>query len=70
VVAHGDGPMSDDEVDEMIRTAIYLHLDDKHLVPALEWLDERVAVYDACKNLTLLRGPRPSMRMVKPTQAN
>jgi len=47
--------MSDDEVDEMIRTAIYLQLDDEHRVLALEWLDERVAVYDAHKDLTLLR---------------
>jgi hypothetical protein len=46
--------MSDDEVDEMIRTAIYRHLDDEHRVLALEWLDERVAVYDAHKDLTSL----------------
>lgn len=39
----------------MIRTAIYLQLDDEHRVLALEWLDERVAVYDAHKGLTLLR---------------
>jgi hypothetical protein len=50
--------MLDDEIDEMIRTAIYLHLDDEHLVPALEWLDERVAVYAACKDLTLIRGTK------------
>jgi hypothetical protein len=48
-------PMSDDEIDEMIRTAIYLHLDDEHQVLALEWLDERVGVYDAHKDLTLVR---------------
>jgi len=48
--------MPDDEIDEMIRTAIYLHLDDEHRVVALEWLDQRVAVYDAHKDLTSLRG--------------
>jgi hypothetical protein len=42
--------MSDDEIDEMIRTAIYLHVDDAHRVMALEWLDERVAVYHAYKS--------------------
>jgi hypothetical protein len=42
--------MSDDEIDEMIRTAIYLHLDGAHRVMALEWLDERVAVYHAYKS--------------------
>jgi hypothetical protein len=52
--------MADDEIDEMIRTAIYLHLDDERLVPALEWLDERVAAYDARKNdLTLIRQTSP-----------
>ena len=46
--------MSDDEIDEMIRTAIYLHLDDERRVMALEWLDARVAVYHAYRS-----GPTP-----------
>jgi len=54
--------MSDDEVDEMIRTAIYLHLDDAHRILALEWLDERLALYQAYKsNLTLTPGNRKAM---------
>lgn len=48
--------MPDDEIDEMIRTAIYLHLDEGHRVQALQWLDKRVAVYDACKDISLIRG--------------
>jgi hypothetical protein len=48
--------MLDDEIDEMIRTAIYLHIDERHQVQALQWLDERVAVYDAFKDdLTSIR---------------
>ena len=55
--------MSDDEIDEMIRTAIYLHLDDdEHRVMALEWLDARVAVYHAYKSsVTLTPGNRKAM---------
>ena len=54
--------MSDDEIDEMIRTAIYLHLDDEHRVMALEWLDARVAVYCAYRSsLTLTPGNRKAM---------
>jgi len=40
----------DDEIDEMIRTAIYLHIDERHRLQALQWLDERFVVREASKD--------------------
>jgi hypothetical protein len=49
--------MPDDEIDEMIRIAIYLHIDERHRPQVLQWLDERVVVYEAFKeDPTLIRG--------------
>jgi hypothetical protein len=46
--------MPDDDTEEMIRTAIFLHLDEETRVQALQWLDERLSVYEACKDLEFI----------------
>jgi hypothetical protein len=48
---------SDDGIEEMVRSAIFLYVEDEEKrTAALHWLDQRVAVYDASTDLRLLDG--------------
>jgi hypothetical protein len=48
---------SDDGIEEMVRSAISLYAEDEEKrTAALQWLDERVAVFNASKDLGLLEG--------------
>jgi hypothetical protein len=48
---------SDDSIEEMVRSAISLYAEDAaRRTAALQWLDQRVAVFDASKDLGLLEG--------------
>jgi hypothetical protein len=46
--------MSDDEIEEMVRDGIYMRAEDKEACDAvLQWLDKRLAICAAVKELGL-----------------
>jgi hypothetical protein len=46
--------ISDDEIEDMVRDLIDNHFDDENRAAALEWLNKRIALFQAASELKLL----------------
>ena len=46
--------MTDDEIEELVRELIEMHLDEETRKVALKWLEKRAAVYQAIVELGLI----------------
>ncbi len=54
--------MTDDQIEEMVRELIEVHLDEETRKAALEWLDRLTVTYLAMVELGLVELPSPSFR--------